>query len=161
MLFPQATDPDAGANGDVRYRIVNHPDLFVVSSNGSIYTRVPLDRELQGQYELLVEASDGAVDPRRTTIVLSIKVTDIDDNSPVFSQQSYVVNVPENSPVGTVILQLSVRFSVMLNVMLQCVFSHMSSDIAAFLFSFSSSADTLVLKMLNAWRQKRYRNKQP
>uniref|UniRef100_A0A665X9G9 Protocadherin-15 n=1 Tax=Echeneis naucrates TaxID=173247 RepID=A0A665X9G9_ECHNA len=102
----RATDPDAGANGQVRYRIVNHPDLFIVSENGSIYTKVPLDRELQSQYDLVVEASDGAVDPRRRTITVSVWVTDIDDNSPVFSQQTYVVNVPENSPVGTVILQL-------------------------------------------------------
>ncbi|XP_039994772.1 protocadherin-15-like isoform X5 [Xiphias gladius] len=103
----RATDPDAGANGQVRYRIMNHPDLFIISANGSILTRVPLDRELRSQYDLVVEASDGAVDPRRTTVTLSIQVTDIDDNSPVFSQQTYVVNVPENSPVGTVVLQLS------------------------------------------------------
>uniref|UniRef100_A0A3Q2NQ44 Protocadherin-related 15a n=1 Tax=Fundulus heteroclitus TaxID=8078 RepID=A0A3Q2NQ44_FUNHE len=103
----RATDPDAGANGQVYYRIVNHPDLFVISANGSIYTRRPLDRELMNHYSLIVEASDGAVDPRRTTITLSVQVLDIDDNSPVFSQQDYVVNVPENSPVGTVILKLS------------------------------------------------------
>ncbi|XP_018527632.1 protocadherin-15, partial [Lates calcarifer] len=103
----KATDPDAGANGQVRYRIVNHPDLFKISENGSIYTRVPLDRELRSQYDLVVEASDGAVDPRRTSLTLSIQVMDIDDNSPVFSQQTYVVNVPENSPIGTVVLKLS------------------------------------------------------
>lgn len=90
------------------YRIINHPDLFAISANGSIYTKVPLDRELRSQYDLVVEASDGAVDPRRTTVTLSIQVVDIDDNSPVFSQQNYVVNVPENSPVGTVVLRLSV-----------------------------------------------------
>uniref|UniRef100_A0A3Q3EAM9 Protocadherin-15 n=1 Tax=Labrus bergylta TaxID=56723 RepID=A0A3Q3EAM9_9LABR len=106
-----ATDPDAGANGQVRYRIVNHPDLFTISANGSIYTRVPLDRELRSQYDLVVEASDGAVDPRRTTLSVSIQVMDIDDNSPVFSQQTYVVNVPENSPVGTLVLKLSAEDS--------------------------------------------------
>lgn len=109
LFFSQATDPDAGANGQVRYRIVNHPDLFTISANGSIYTRVPLDRESRSHYDLVVEASDGAVDPRRTSFTVSVQVTDIDDNSPVFSQQTYVVNVPENSPVGTVVLQLSVR----------------------------------------------------
>lgn len=119
----QATDPDAGANGQVRYRIVNHPDLFIISENGSIYTKVPLDRERKSQYDLVVESSDGAVDPRRTTITLSIKVTDIDDNSPVFSQPTYEVSVPENSPVGTVVLTLSVSpffffFSILLLYML-------------------------------------------
>uniref|UniRef100_A0A8C7NJP5 Protocadherin-15 n=1 Tax=Oncorhynchus mykiss TaxID=8022 RepID=A0A8C7NJP5_ONCMY len=102
-----ATDPDAGANGLVRYRIVNHPGLFTITENGSISTVVPLDREVRSQYDLIVEASDGAVDPRRTTFTLSVQVTDIDDNSPEFSQKTYVVNVPENSPVGTVVLRLS------------------------------------------------------
>uniref|UniRef100_A0A8C7N8M8 Protocadherin-15 n=1 Tax=Oncorhynchus kisutch TaxID=8019 RepID=A0A8C7N8M8_ONCKI len=102
-----ATDPDAGANGLVRYKIVNHPGLFTITENGSISTVVPLDREVRSQYDLIVEASDGAVDPRRTTFTLSVQVTDIDDNSPEFSQKTYVVNVPENSPVGTVVLRLS------------------------------------------------------
>ncbi|KAJ8014000.1 hypothetical protein DPEC_G00035680 [Dallia pectoralis] len=102
----RATDPDAGANGQVRYRIVNHPELFTVYENGSIFTAVPLDREFQSQYELVVEASDGAVDPRRTTLTLSVHVTDVDDNSPEFSEKTYLVNVPENSPVGTVVLRL-------------------------------------------------------
>ncbi|KAM6916717.1 protocadherin-15-like [Xenentodon cancila] len=103
----RATDPDAGVNGQVNYRIVNHPTLFGITVNGSIYTRVPLDRELRSQYDLVIEASDGAVYPRRTTLTVSVQVKDIDDNSPVFSQQSYVVNVPENSPVGTLVLRLS------------------------------------------------------
>lgn len=75
---------------------------------GSIFTVVPLDRETRSQYDLIVEASDGAVDPRRTTITLLVEVTDINDNSPVFSQPIYTVNVPENTPAGTVILRLSV-----------------------------------------------------
>ncbi|XP_042179524.1 protocadherin-15 isoform X1 [Oncorhynchus tshawytscha] len=102
-----ATDPDAGDNGLVRYKIVNHPGLFTITENGNISTVVPLDREVRSQYDLIVEASDGAVDPRRTSFTLSVQVTDIDDNSPEFSQKTYVVNVPENSPVGTVVLRLS------------------------------------------------------
>lgn len=90
---------------------MDHPNLFVITSNGSIYTKVPLDRESKNQYDLIVEASDGAVDPRRTTLVVSVQVLDIDDNSPVFSQKIYVVNVPENTPVGTVVLKLSVSFN--------------------------------------------------
>uniref|UniRef100_A0A8C7HF81 Protocadherin-15 n=1 Tax=Oncorhynchus kisutch TaxID=8019 RepID=A0A8C7HF81_ONCKI len=108
----KATDPDAGVNGQVRYRLVNHADLFRVNSNGTISTAVPLDREVRGQYDLMVEAEDGAVeDPRRTTLTLSVTVLDVDDNSPVFSQPSYMVNLPENSPKNTVILQLTAKDS--------------------------------------------------
>lgn len=82
--------------------------MFTIGANGSIYTKVPLDRELRSQYDVVVEASDGAVDPRRTALTLSVLVTDVDDNSPVFTQETYVASVPENSPLGTVVLKLSV-----------------------------------------------------
>ncbi|XP_028820556.1 protocadherin-15b isoform X2 [Denticeps clupeoides] len=103
----KASDVDAGANGQVSYRLLNHAGLFRINTNGSIFTGVPLDREVRGQYELLVEASDGALDPRRTTLLLIVTVLDVDDNSPVFSQPSYSAVLPENSPAGAVILQLS------------------------------------------------------
>lgn len=107
-MTSQATDPDAGRNGEVRYRLLTHASLFNITVNGSIFTAVPLDRERFAHYELVVEASDGAVDPRRTSLILQVDITDINDNSPVFSQSTYTVNVPENRPAGTVILQLSV-----------------------------------------------------
>uniref|UniRef100_A0A087Y5T8 Protocadherin-15 n=1 Tax=Poecilia formosa TaxID=48698 RepID=A0A087Y5T8_POEFO len=101
-----ATDLDLGANGQVHYRLVNHQTLFSINASGAIRTAVPLDREVKGHYFLVVEASDGAVDPRRSRLTLSVSVLDVDDNSPIFSQQSYNINLPENSPEDTVILQL-------------------------------------------------------
>ncbi|XP_054878601.1 protocadherin-15-like [Poeciliopsis prolifica] len=104
-----ATDLDLGANGQVHYTLVNHQTLFSINASGAIRTAVPLDREVKGHYFLVVEASDGAVDPRRSRLTLSVTVLDVDDNSPIFSQQSYNVNLPENSPEDTVILQLKAR----------------------------------------------------
>lgn len=104
----QATDPDLGVNGQVLYRLLTHADLFRINAEGNISTAVALDREQRDHYELLVEAWDGAVGPRRTTLLLFISVLDIDDNSPVFSQPSYSVILPENNPAGMTILQLSV-----------------------------------------------------
>ncbi|XP_043110403.1 protocadherin-15b isoform X5 [Puntigrus tetrazona] len=103
----KATDLDLGVNGQIRYRLVSHTDLFRISTDGSIFTAVPLDREERAQYDLVVQASDGAKDPRRTTVTLSIKVLDVDDNSPAFSQTAYYVTLPENNPVGMIILNIS------------------------------------------------------
>ncbi|XP_016296434.1 protocadherin-15-like [Sinocyclocheilus anshuiensis] len=103
----KATDLDLGVNGQVRYQLVSHRDLFRISTDGSIFTAVPLDREERAQYDLVVQASDGAKDPRRTTVTLSIKVLDVDDNSPAFSQPAYHITLPENSPVGMIILNIS------------------------------------------------------
>lgn len=64
--------------------------------------------KVKGHYFLTVEAWDGAVDPRRSRLTLSVTVLDVDDNSPTFSQQSYHVDLPENTPKDTVMLQLKV-----------------------------------------------------
>uniref|UniRef100_A0A8C1ZZN0 Protocadherin-related 15b n=1 Tax=Cyprinus carpio TaxID=7962 RepID=A0A8C1ZZN0_CYPCA len=103
----KATDLDLGVNGQVRYQLVSHKDLFRISTDGSIFTAVPLDREERAQYDLVVQASDGGKDPRRTTVTLSIKVLDVDDNSPAFSQPAYHITLPENSRVGMIILNIS------------------------------------------------------
>ncbi|KAM3838367.1 protocadherin-15-like [Diretmus argenteus] len=102
----KATDPDLGSSGQVHYRLVNHQDLFSVNASGAIRTSAPLDREVKGHYDLIVEAGDGAVDPRRSRLTLSVTVLDVDDNSPIFTQPSYIISLPENSPKDTVILQL-------------------------------------------------------
>lgn len=65
--------------------------------------------KVKGHYSLIVEAWDGAVDPRRSRLTLSVTVLDVDDNSPIFTQQTYNVSLPENSPKDTVILQLKVN----------------------------------------------------
>uniref|UniRef100_A0A7M4ERU1 Protocadherin-15 n=1 Tax=Crocodylus porosus TaxID=8502 RepID=A0A7M4ERU1_CROPO len=105
----RATDADAGINGQVHYSLANFNTLFRITANGSIYTAVKLNREVRDYYELIVEATDGAVDPRRSTLTVAIKVLDIDDNSPVFTNASYTVSVPENLPPGTVFLRLEAK----------------------------------------------------
>ncbi|KFV64234.1 Protocadherin-15, partial [Dryobates pubescens] len=105
----RATDPDAGVNGQVHYSLANFNNLFRITANGSIYTAVKLNREERDYYELIVKATDGAVDPRHSTLTLAIKVLDIDDNSPVFTNASYTVCVPENLPPGTVFLQIEAK----------------------------------------------------
>uniref|UniRef100_A0A8D1R3S6 Protocadherin-15 n=1 Tax=Sus scrofa TaxID=9823 RepID=A0A8D1R3S6_PIG len=105
----RATDPDAGINGQVHYSLGNFNNLFRITSNGSIYTAVKLNREVRDYYELVVVATDGAVHPRHSTLTLAIKVLDIDDNSPVFTNSTYTVVVEENLPAGTTFLQIEAK----------------------------------------------------
>uniref|UniRef100_A0A7N4P4Q0 Protocadherin-15 n=1 Tax=Sarcophilus harrisii TaxID=9305 RepID=A0A7N4P4Q0_SARHA len=102
----RATDPDAGINGQVHYSLGNFNNLFWITSNGTIYTRVKLNREVRDYYELVVIATDGAVHPRHSTLTLAIRVLDIDDNSPVFTNSTYTVVVEENLPAGAIFLQI-------------------------------------------------------
>ncbi|KAF5891995.1 protocadherin-15 isoform X2, partial [Clarias magur] len=103
----KAVDADQGLNGEVHYRLLSHSDLFRISANGSIWTAVALDREQRKHYEVVVEAADAAPDPRRASVTLSVTVLDIDDNSPVFSQPSYSIILPENNPPNMTILNLT------------------------------------------------------
>lgn len=92
----------------MHYSLGNFNNLFRITSNGSIYTAVKLNREVRDHYELVVVATDGAVHPRHSTLTLYIKVLDIDDNSPVFTNSTYTVVVEENLPAGTTFLQIEV-----------------------------------------------------
>lgn len=47
---------------------------------------------------LVVTAKDGAADPRLSTATVTVLVSDMGDEPPVFSQQVYEATVPENVP---------------------------------------------------------------
>ncbi|CAN0436772.1 unnamed protein product [Lampetra fluviatilis] len=102
----RATDKDAGMNGEVVYSLDNYAAVFAIMANGSIYTKVALDREKQETYMLTVVASDRALYPRHTNLPLAISVLDLNDNPPIFSQGVYNVTVPENGSPGQLVLRL-------------------------------------------------------
>nr|XP_032805504.1 protocadherin-15 isoform X2 [Petromyzon marinus]XP_032805505.1 protocadherin-15 isoform X2 [Petromyzon marinus]XP_032805507.1 protocadherin-15 isoform X2 [Petromyzon marinus]XP_032805508.1 protocadherin-15 isoform X2 [Petromyzon marinus] len=102
----RATDKDAGMNGEVVYSLDNYAAVFAIMANGSIYTKVALDREKQETYMLTVVASDRALYPRHTSLPLAISVLDVNDNPPIFSQSVYNVTVPENGSPGQLVLRL-------------------------------------------------------
>ena len=71
--------------------------------------RSNLDRERQDDYLLRVLASDmpnGGADQRTSTALVRIQVTDVNDTPPDFSESRYSAVVPENSPPGTLVVQV-------------------------------------------------------
>ncbi|RVE75660.1 hypothetical protein OJAV_G00001020 [Oryzias javanicus] len=67
----------------------------------------PLDREQQAVHRYVLTAVDGGIPQRTGTALLVVKVLDSNDNAPTFNQSVYTVNLRENSPVGTLVIQLS------------------------------------------------------
>ncbi|XP_035867197.1 protocadherin-17 isoform X4 [Phyllostomus discolor] len=116
--FPltSAHDPDAGENG-LRTYLLTRDDhgLFAldVKSRGDgtkfpeLVIQKALDREQQNHHTLVLTALDGGEPPRSATVQINVKVIDSNDNSPVFEAPSYLVEVPENSPLGTVVIDLN------------------------------------------------------
>ncbi|KAK5614362.1 Protocadherin-17 [Crenichthys baileyi] len=116
--FPltSAHDPDAGENGLKTYQITRDDyNLFSleVKSRGDgtkfpeLVIQRPLDREERSHHTLILSATDGGEYPRSGTMQINVKVIDSNDNSPVFDQSSYVVEIPENSPPGKVLIDLN------------------------------------------------------
>ncbi|XP_039991623.1 protocadherin-17 isoform X1 [Xiphias gladius] len=116
--FPltSAHDPDAGENGLKTYQITRDDyNLFSleVKSRGDgtkfpeLVIQRPLDREERSHHTLILSASDGGEYPRSGTMQINVKVIDSNDNSPVFDQPSYIVEIPENSPPGKVLIDLN------------------------------------------------------
>ncbi|KAM3671958.1 protocadherin-23 [Ammospiza maritima maritima] len=83
----RATDPDLGANGEVRYAInrrQSDPDGYfaVEERSGVLRLRRPLDREERALHRLVVEARDGGAQPEVSSVLVSVAVLDVNDNRP-------------------------------------------------------------------------------
>lgn len=102
----QAIDADSGSDGEVVYGIVSSSPLeggnsFRIDSDGIIYTTTVLDRESIDFYVLNISASDGGNPPRVDYATVEISVLDINDQIPVFRQETlFNLSVSEGSSVG-------------------------------------------------------------
>ncbi|KAM7380477.1 hypothetical protein PAMP_003770 [Pampus punctatissimus] len=111
-----AHDSDSGENGIKTYQVTRDDyntfslDLKV-RGDGTIYPELvvqrPLDREDQSHHTLLLTAIDGGEYPRSGSMQINVRVTDSNDNSPVFEKSSYVIEIPENSPPGKILIDLN------------------------------------------------------
>ncbi|KAM9789278.1 protocadherin-8-like [Neosynchiropus ocellatus] len=109
-----AVDDDVGVNYIQSYQIsVNsHFTIDVLSrADGVKYAELvlmkELDRETQASYALELVAMDGGNPSRTGTTRINVKVKDYNDNSPVFDRNSFSVDLPEDAPVGTLLLDLN------------------------------------------------------
>ncbi|XP_053369832.1 protocadherin-17 isoform X2 [Clarias gariepinus] len=116
--FPLAAayDPDTKENGLKTYQITRDDySIFSldVKSRGDgtkfpeLVVQRSLDREERSHHTLIITATDGGEYPKTGTMQINVKVIDSNDNSPVFEQSSYVVEIPENSPPGTLLIDLN------------------------------------------------------
>ncbi|XP_076594812.1 protocadherin alpha-8-like [Chaetodon auriga] len=66
-----------------------------------------LDREAASSNSLLLTALDGGKPPKSGKMNILVKVLDVNDNTPVFSEDVYSVTLAENAPVGTTVVQVN------------------------------------------------------
>ncbi|XP_051538700.1 cadherin-7-like [Myxocyprinus asiaticus] len=104
------SDMDKG-EGKVRYVLTGEgaTSIFTIDENtGDIHTTKRLDREEQGYYTLRAQAVDRETNiPVEDESEFIVKVQDINDNEPKFLDGPYTAGVPEMSPLGTTVVQVT------------------------------------------------------
>ena len=99
-----ATDADSGQDGNITYTITsgNVNGVFGINA-GNVILQSKLDRETLSSYNLVITASDNPINgvPKSSTLNVVLNVMDVNDNRPMFSQASYMLDVPDNAAVGT------------------------------------------------------------
>ncbi|XP_050924335.1 LOW QUALITY PROTEIN: protocadherin beta-11-like [Lates calcarifer] len=96
-------DLDSSDNGQVNCRIEQNAPFKIKSNLRNYYTLVTdtvLDRERVSDYNITVVATDAGMPPLSTKRTFHLKVSDVNDNSPVFSQGVYSAFIAENNSPG-------------------------------------------------------------
>ncbi|XP_061582444.1 protocadherin gamma-A2-like [Cololabis saira] len=75
----------------------------------SLVTTAQLDRELVSDYNITITATDEGSPPLSSSKTVQLSVADINDNPPVFEEQSYSAYVTENNKPGSTLCSVSAR----------------------------------------------------
>ncbi|XP_045080331.1 protocadherin gamma-C5-like isoform X29 [Coregonus clupeaformis] len=105
-----AKDLDSVENGKVSLSLIGEYPFKLKPSfadNYAILTDSKLDRELFSEYKLKIVASDSGSPPLTSKKEVIVRVLDVNDNPPVFSQPSYTVYVRENNAAGSIMCSVS------------------------------------------------------
>ncbi|MGN7661287.1 MAG: cadherin repeat domain-containing protein, partial [Anaplasma sp.] len=103
-------DRDSGENGEVTCNLSRDVPFKIHSSSKNYYKLVTdgtLDQEQTPEYNVTIMATDRGKPPLSSSTSITLYITDVNDNAPVFHQASYVVHVAENNPPGASIAQVS------------------------------------------------------
>ncbi|KAG2458320.1 DSC1 protein, partial [Polypterus senegalus] len=103
----------------LKYRIISENNkLFYIHPETGVVTTMSnaLDREVKDAYELLIEVRDmnGEIYGRSSTGNVTVKLSDINDNPPVFKSQSYKTSIEENKNT-TLLLRIPVEDKDLIN----------------------------------------------
>ncbi|KAL0182421.1 hypothetical protein M9458_021796, partial [Cirrhinus mrigala] len=103
-------DEDTGKNGDVSVHILYGLPFKMSSPYKGLFTLMTdglLDREAVAEYTITLTATDSGSPPRSSQESFVLRLSDVNDNPPVFSQSSYSVDIAENNAPNAPLLSVS------------------------------------------------------
>ncbi|XP_062282142.1 uncharacterized protein LOC133986330 [Scomber scombrus] len=105
-------DLDSGENGRVNCKIEQNAPFKIKSNLRNYYTLLTdtvFDRERVSQYNITVVATDAGRPPLSTKRTFYLKVSDVNDNAPVFPQSVYSAFMTENNSPGVSVLTVKAK----------------------------------------------------
>ncbi|XP_076595453.1 protocadherin gamma-A4-like isoform X41 [Chaetodon auriga] len=105
-------DRDSENNRQVHCTIQQNVPFKLVPSIKNYYSLVStgqLDRELVSDYNITITATDEGSPPLSSSKSVQLSVADINDNPPVFEEQSYSAYVSENNKPGSTLCSVTAR----------------------------------------------------
>nr|XP_033948829.1 protocadherin gamma-A2-like [Pseudochaenichthys georgianus] len=105
-------DIDSGENGNVKCVICENVPFTLKTSTDNFYSLVTdseLDREIASQYNITVTCSDEGVPSLSSSVTLSLQISDVNDNAPVFESSSYEAYIVENNTPGLSVFTVRAR----------------------------------------------------
>ncbi|XP_068445512.1 protocadherin alpha-8-like [Clinocottus analis] len=114
LQLQAAHDPDVGQFSVQEYKLSPNDHFRLEVKDRGKDAKIPilvllktLDRETKNRHTLLLTAIDGGRPSQSGTTEIAVDVLDINDNMPVFDQDTYSVLLEENAPIGTTIIQVN------------------------------------------------------
>uniref|UniRef100_A0A3P8V9N6 Cadherin domain-containing protein n=1 Tax=Cynoglossus semilaevis TaxID=244447 RepID=A0A3P8V9N6_CYNSE len=109
-----AVDADVGSNSVKTYHLSESEYFNIEVQTGregskfaDLILMKGLDRERQAVHNLILTAVDGGTPARSSTASVIVHVLDTNDNAPVFEETVLNVKITENSPIGSLVIDLN------------------------------------------------------
>ncbi|KAG7518869.1 protocadherin beta-16-like [Solea senegalensis] len=106
------SDPDSENNGKVECNIDSNIPFKIQTTLSGFYTlitEIALDRELAARYNITVTCNDEGVPSLSSSVTLTLQISDVNDNAPVFERSSYEAYIVENNTPGLSIFTVKAR----------------------------------------------------
>ncbi|XP_041078523.1 protocadherin gamma-A11-like isoform X12 [Polyodon spathula] len=105
-------DEDSEDSGKVRCFVPVNLPFKIISEVKNYYMLVTdgaLDREVESEFNITITATDEGSPPLSSIKTITISVSDVNDNPPVFTQPFYTAYLMENQPQGTLIITVKAK----------------------------------------------------
>ncbi|XP_069027794.1 protocadherin gamma-A3-like isoform X47 [Embiotoca jacksoni] len=105
-------DADSEQNGQITCTTDSILPFKIKSTLTNYYALITdssLDREVVPEYNITIRATDSGSPSLSSTTILRLRISDINDNAPLFDQINYVAHLTENNSPGVSIFSVKAR----------------------------------------------------